>query len=351
MKKIDSVLISPEKSLIDALRAISGGGAQIALVVDAERRLLGTVTDADVRGAIFQGKQLEEVPCRDVMTHSPLTSPVGTPRRDCLALMKAHHIRQLPLIDDEGRVCELMVLEELLEERHLPNAVVLMAGGLGTRLGAMTKHCPKPMLPLGEKPLLESIIERMEEQGLRRFFISVNYLSEKIMRHFRDGAAWGVQVEYLVEDKALGTAGALTLLPEQEEHDILVMNGDILTMINFPMLLDYHHSSQSMATMAVAQHTVQVPYGVVNLESDNSIAGLEEKPSYSYFVNAGIYALSPDVPGLLPKDTPVDMPDIFTMLAGRQQKTMAYPLREFWLDIGTPDDFSAASRFVASDGE
>lgn len=343
-----TLIVKWNSPLMDALHIIDSGGAQIALVVDAKHHLVGTITDADIRAFLIHGNSLDTTLCQDAMHPTPVTLPKDTPDSECLTLMKRQHIRQVPLIDKHGCIVGLVVLEELLGERHLPNAVVIMAGGLGSRLGPLTKDCPKPLLPVGGKPLLESILERMIEQGFRRYFISVNYLADKIIDYFGDGSRWGVDIQYIREKKRLGTAGSLSLLPHREEHELIVANGDILTLLNFEKFLTYHKFNYACATMAVTEHKVQIPYGVVRFKKSNIISCIEEKPQYTNFINAGMYVLSPESLDYLPKDQYIDMPSLFSILQAKQKKTVAYPLRELWLDIGTPTDFALANQMCES---
>lgn len=276
--------------------------------------------------------------------NSQLTAvPASMSRDEMLTLMRRMTIHHLPLVDDAGRVVGLATLDELVGAGERPNWVVLMAGGLGTRLQPLTDECPKPLLTVGGKPILETILESFAEQGFRRIFLSVNYKAEMIRSHFGTGDRWGVQVEYLHENTRLGTAGALSLLPEKPSDPIVVMNGDLLTRTNFDNLLQFHIAQGATATMSVREYSFQVPYGVVRLDGTH-IKAIEEKPVQKFFVNAGIYALSPDVLDHLPAETFFDMPTLFEHLIVAGKTTAAYPLREYWLDIGRLEEFERAQR-------
>lgn len=338
--KWKSVLIAPDTPAIDAVRLIDTTHLQIAMVVDETGRLLGTVTDGDVRRAILTGKALT-TPVSEIMFRKPTTISPEADREAQLALMQAKVLRQIPMVDDAGRVVGLVSMIDLLSRQELPNAVVLMAGGRGQRLRPLTDLCPKPLLRIGDKPILEIILENFVAQGFRNFFISINYLADQVVEHFGDGSRYGVKISYLRENDPLGTAGALTLLPEVLDLPFLVMNGDLLTKVNFANLLDFHAAQNAQATMCVRPYTSQIPYGVVHVEN-NTLVRIEEKPTQTVFVNAGIYALSPSALSRIPKDQPYDMPMLFEALMAEGQRTMAFPVREYWIDIGRVGDYEKA---------
>jgi len=336
------VIVSPETPLADAVAKINASGLQVALVLAPDTSLLGILTDGNIRRAILADKSLR-VPVSEVMNTQPTAVPAFTPSDEMLALMRRMTIHHLPLVDDAGRVVGLATLDDLIGVAEHPNWVVLMAGGLGTRLQPLTDEYPKPLLAVGGKPILETILESFAEQGFKRIFLSVNYKAEMIRNHFGAGDRWGVQVEYLHESTRLGTAGALSLLPEKPSAPIVVMNGDLLTRTNYDNLLQFHIEQGAVATMAVRQYDFQVPYGVVRLDGAR-IEAIEEKPVQSFFVNAGIYALSPEALDYLPAETFFDMPTLFERLIAAGKTPAAYPLREYWLDIGRLDEFERAQR-------
>jgi dTDP-glucose pyrophosphorylase len=341
------VVVSLEMPLADAIAKVDASGLQVALVLAPDNSLLGILTDGNIRRAILAGKNLR-VPVSEVMNSQPTAMPASTPRDEMLALMRRTAIHHLPLIDDARRVVGLMTLDELIGAAERPNWVVLMAGGLGTRLQPLTDDCPKPLLVVGGKPILETILEGFADQGFKRIFLSVNYKAEMIRDHFGDGDRWGVQLDYLHENTRLGTAGALSLLPEKPEAPLVVMNGDLLTHASFDNLLQFHHNQGAAATMAVREYDFQVPYGVVRLNGTR-IEAIEEKPVQKFFVNAGIYALSPEALDFLPAETFFDMPTLFEHLIAAGKTTAAYPLREYWLDIGRLEEFERAQREWATD--
>ena len=347
MMNWNDTVVSPEMSLGDTIAKIDVSGLQVALVLAPNGCLLGILTDGNIRRAILAGKSLW-APVSEVMNPQPTTMPASASHGEKLALMRHSIIHHLPLVDDTGRVVGLATLDDLIGTAKRPNWVVLMAGGLGTRLQPLTNECPKPLLVVGRKPILETILESFAEQGFRRIFLSVNHKAEMIRNHFGTGSQWGVQVEYLHENIRLGTAGALTLLPERPTAPIIVMNGDLLTRINFDNLLKFHATQGALATMAVREYDLQVPYGVVRL-NDVQIKAIEEKPVQRFFVNAGIYALSPEALDHLPTKTLSDMPALFERLIAAGKNTVAYLMREYWLDIGRLEELERAQREWSAD--
>ncbi len=337
-----NVVVSPKTSLGDAIAKVNASGLQVALVLAPDGCLLGILTDGNIRRAILAGKDLQ-APVSEVMARQPTVVPASTPRDEMLALMRRTTIHHLPQVDTVGRVVGLVTLNELIGPSERPNWVVLMAGGRGTRLQPLTDECPKPLLALGGRPILETILEGFVEQGFKRIFLSVNYKAEMIRNHFGSGVRWGVQIEYLHEVARLGTAGALSLLPEKPSETVIVMNGDLLTRTNYDNLLQFHHDYGAVATMAVREYDFQVPYGVVRL-NDARIEAIEEKPVQRFFINAGIYTLSPEALGHLPAETFFNMPTLFECLIAAGKSALAYPLREYWMDIGRLEEYERAQR-------
>ncbi|MHB1101069.1 MAG: nucleotidyltransferase family protein [Burkholderiales bacterium] len=341
MNDYNKVLVAPNLSIRETIRIIDSSAMQIALVVDNENRLLGTVTDGDIRRGILNGTSLDGV-VASIMNRNPVTCSENDSGEAILARMSAKRLRHVPVIGMDGKLAGLETLDEFLAQKEKPNAVVLMAGGLGTRLRPLTENCPKPMLKVGNKPLLETILENFIEYGFRHFYISVNYMADVVESHFGNGANWGVDISYLHEDQRLGTAGALSLLPKKPTAPIFVMNGDLLTKVNFGQLLDFHTSHHAQATMCVREYDFQVPYGVVRID-DHRIVGIDEKPVQKFFVNAGIYVLEPNILDFIPKSTYFDMPTLFEKLIEANRETSVFPIREYWLDIGHLEDFQRAN--------
>lgn len=340
MKDWRKVLIGPEMTLRDALACIDASGIQLAIVADQAGRLLGLLSDGDVRRALLRGVDLS-VCISEVMNHDPAVGKPTSSREELLSVMRRKVLHHIPLIDTNRIITGLATLDDLSGMIHHSNWVVLMAGGPGSRLRPLTDNCPKPMLNVGGKPILETILENFLEQGFSNFYISVNYMAETIINYFGDGSRWGASIEYLHEDKRLGTAGSLSLLRSPPDQPIFVMNGDLLTKARFDAMLQFHKEHLASATMAVREYDFQVPYGVVRL-NDGRIDCIDEKPVHKFFVNAGIYILSPDVMQHLSGHQYLDMPDLFDMVTAEGKTAAAFPLREYWLDIGRLEEFEKA---------
>jgi NDP-sugar pyrophosphorylase family protein len=309
---------------------------QIALVVDGDDRLLGTVTDGDVRRGILHGVSLEDCALR-VMNPAPTVASDTDACSHRLMLMQSRSIRHLPLLNEAGKLVGMDVLADLLKPPRRDNLVLLMAGGLGTRLSPLTDRCPKPMLPVANRPMLEIILQNFIQHGFHRFYISVHYKASAITEYFGDGARWDVSIDYIHERKPLGTAGALALLPEPPTEAMLVTNGDVLSTLNLSQLLDFHLRERALATMCVREYEFQVPYGVIRLNGHEVLA-IEEKPVQRHFVNAGIYALEPEAAQLAPRDCYFDMTTRFATLVDRQKPVAVFPVREYWMDVGRHAD-------------
>ena len=337
---LHSLTIGPDVSVREAIAAIDRSGRQIALVADPDGILLATVTDGDVRRGILKGVDLDG-PVSQIMHRSPTTVTVGAAKAETRALIRARKLHHVPVIDRDGRLVDLATVDDLFGVTPKDTRVILMAGGLGTRLRPLTETVPKPMLTVGGKPLLEQIIGVFAEQGFWRISISVNYRREMIEEHFGDGRAFGVEIDYVQEGRAMGTAGALSLLPRRPDAPFIVMNGDLLVSLQFSELLAFHEETGALGTMVVREYEQQVPYGVVRADGDY-MTGIEEKPVERYFVNGGIYVLSPEALERIPEGEPMDMPSLLTRITETGGKVAVYPLRDYWRDIGRIDDLEAA---------
>lgn len=337
---VHRVQVRPAASIRDAIAVIDQAAIQIALVTDDQGRLLGTVTDGDVRRGLLRGDGLD-APVSQVMRRDYRSLPATATAQQALAIMRREQLRHIPVVDAGGKLLRLFRIEELLATRPVNNPVVLMAGGQGTRLRPLTDDCPKPMLPVGGRPLLEIILSQCIEAGFRQFFISVNYLKQQIQDHFQDGAGWGVEIRYLEESEPLGTAGPLSLLPQRPQAPLVVMNGDVLTRVDLQRLLQFHEEHAPAATLCVRQHATQIPYGVVQTD-DLRVLAFEEKPILQHHVSAGIYVLAPHVLDLVPAQTFLDMPDLLQRVMAQQHRVHAFPIHEYWLDVGRPETLAQA---------
>jgi dTDP-glucose pyrophosphorylase len=335
------ILISPQLTIREVLKIIDSSSMQIALVVDANNRLLGTITDGDIRRGILKGISLD-ADVKQIMNPHPTVARSYERRDIVLAVMKLKRLNHIPVVDDEGCVINVETLQNLIRLDEKDNWVVLMAGGLGNRLRPLTDDCPKPLLKVGGKPVLETILENFMEYGFQKFYLSVNYKAEMIKAYFGDGSRWGAEIRYIHEEKKMGTAGALSLIPEKQTQPLLVMNGDLLTKVNFQQMLDFHSEHQAQATMCVREYNFQVPYGVVKMDK-HRLTGIDEKPIERFFVNAGIYILEPKALEFIPPNEFFDMPNLFKKIIENNGETTVFPIREYWLDIGQVNDFERAN--------
>lgn len=333
-------LIREHATILEALRAINGDRLQIALVVDPADRLLGTVADGDVRRGLLRGISLD-APVGEIMNRHPVVARAEDGNEAILAVMREKSVRQIPIVDDTRRVLGLRTLDEILGAHHLENWVVLMAGGRGTRLHPLTADTPKPLLDVGGKPLLETILQGFVAAGFWRIFISLGYKPQMIEAYFGHGHRWNAAITYLRESERRGTAGALASLPRPAKHPVVVMNGDILTNVDFRQLLEFHGHNDSMLTVAVRTFEHEVPFGVVSTE-DHRVVDLEEKPVSRYLVNAGIYVLEDAALDLVPAEGFFDMTDLIKAVMAQGGKVAAFPVHEYWRDIGSPGDLSLA---------
>lgn len=343
MKNWEDTLISPETPIGEAVRILDEASLQICLVVDEGWRLLGTLTDGDVRRALLRGHTFGDA-VQLVMNACPLTANPEENRESLLQTMTELGVHHIPLLANDRRVVGLVKIDNLLgHEKEMENWVVLMAGGLGLRLRPLTEATPKPMLEIGKKPILETIIENFVAHGFTRFYISVNYLADVVKNYFGTGQRWNAEIRYLHEESPLGTAGALQFIDPGMTAPLIVMNADVLTKVNFRRLLWHHRNQKCDATLAVREYDIQVPFGVVHLD-DDKLKGIVEKPLHKVFVNAGIYVLEPSVLDLVPRDGPYDMPQLINELVAQGRSVAAFPVREYWLDIGRAGDFQTACR-------
>jgi dTDP-glucose pyrophosphorylase len=340
MKSWRKAIVGAQATVGEAIAAIESGSIQVALVLDGAKRLIGIVTDGDIRRGLLRGIPLSGLAI-DVMNPRPVSAPSDLSREERLHLMRQKSIKQLPLLDGDGQLVGLETFDELLEAPNYPNPVLIMAGGLGERLGALTRDRPKPMLNVGGRPLLETIVRNVVQQGFRNIFISVNYRAEMIVDHFGDGSALGAANQYVHEAERLGTAGALGLLPSPSDLPMVVTNGDILTTINYGALLDFHNGTPAEATMAVREHKVHVPYGVVTA-AEGYLHAIREKPTESWFVSAGIYVVGRAAFDHVERGVRIDMPTVLERIVANKGRVAIYPLREYWLDIGRMEDFEQA---------
>lgn len=343
------ILINPNSTIRDALEIINNESLRVALVVNEHNELLGIVTDGDIRRGLLNNYHLT-TKISSVMNASPTTASVAVPRDHLVEIMNSKDILSIPILD-HGKVVNLETIRSITGQTFYQNPIFLMAGGFGTRLKPLTDSCPKPMLKIGGRPMLETVIRGFIRSGFINFYISTHYMPEQIQDYFGDGSSLGVNITYIHEDKPLGTGGALGLLPEDlpEDLPLIMMNGDILTKVDFQRLLEFHTEYGADATMCVREYDYQIPYGVVRGEGIKIIS-MEEKPVQHFFVNAGIYVVSSRVIRSVPKNHHIDMPTLLEQHMEEREKVLMFPIHEYWLDIGRMDDFNRAQADIHSLG-
>lgn len=336
------VAVGRATGLRPAMEVLDRGGMQIVLVMDDDgRRLLGTVTDGDIRRALLKGCDMNAASVAEVMNPNPTTGLIDEGRALWQRNMQRNNLKHLPLLDGDGCVVDL-VRFELPEEPARDNPFVIMAGGLGTRLRPLTNDVPKPMIPVGSRPVLETIIDNIARQGFRNVHLCINYMGDVIRDHFGDGSRWDLNISYIEERQRLGTAGALSLLPESPVQDLIVMNGDLLTNVDFVRLLDFHRAQGFIATMAIREYRHQVPYGVLVMGDGYRMQSITEKPIHRFPVNAGIYVLSPAALALIPPQQPFDMTQVFEAALAADRAVGCFPHSDYWIDIGRLEDLERA---------
>lgn len=346
MKNWRNTIVSPDDTVLAAIESIERGVLQIALVLDTNGRLVGSVTDGDIRRAILTGVTLDQKVAL-VMNKQPFSIAPGYDLAALKTTMLARRFHQVPVVDEERRVVDLIVLDDLVKgTRVRDNWVVLMAGGQGTRLHPLTETTPKPLIKVGDKPLLEIILENFVSQGFERFYISINYKGEQIKEYFGLGDKWNAEIRYLDEDHPLGTAGALSLIEKTPEHPFIVMNADLMTDVDFNKIVDFHVEQGAIGTMGVRSYDFQVEFGVVEIDS-GWVSRINEKPVQKFLVNAGIYVLDPSALKDIPANTATDMPQLFDSWLKCEQKCAAFPIHEYWLDVGRIEDLERAKRDAA----
>ena len=334
------IIVGPAASLQQTMLCLDKGALQIVLVMDDECHLAGTVTDGDIRRALLRGQGME-TPVTEVMNPNPVTGLVLEGRELWQRTMQRHALSHLPLLDAKGCVVDLVRYELPMEpERSTP--VVIMAGGLGARLRPLTYDVPKPLIKVGTKPVLETIIENFSAQGFSNITLCINYKGEMIREHFGDGSQWEVNINYVEEPERMGTAGALGLMPNKPDEPFIVMNGDLLTKVDFVRLLDFHSKQGFSATVAMREYSHQVPYGVLEIDEDYMVMKMVEKPIERRYVSAGIYILNPESMKQIPDSEYFDMPSLFNKLMKQNKPVGSFPLRDYWIDIGRMEDLEQA---------
>ena len=341
MTGIEDIITTKDTSIKDVIKIIDKSAKQICLIVDENLRLIGTVTDGDIRKGLLNNISVSDSVNR-ISNKNPVSAHINDSREQLINIFRAKKIHQIPIINNDKTLVGIELLDDLFPSEKFTNTVVLMVGGLGSRLKPLTNDIPKPMLKIGGKPILETIIEGFAKSGFSKIIMCTGYKSEKIQKYFMDGAKFGVNIEYVNEEKKMGTIGALTLLKQKPKDPFFVMNGDVLTNVNFKKMLNFHLKNKSKATMCVRTYDYTVPFGVVTC-SDEKIQSIDEKPTQSFFVNAGIYLLDPECIELIPNNEYYDITSLFQKIIDSGANTTAFPLQEYWLDIGRISEYDQAN--------
>lgn len=327
--------VSPEASIRATMKVIDDAGLGIVLVID-QLKLMGTITDGDVRRAILRSVSLEQ-PCHMIMNRGPIHVSEAETAESAKRLMLSHKVRHLPVVTD-GNLVGLWCLDETATQGF---HAVVMAGGLGSRLGDLTRDTPKPLLHVGGRPILEHIVEHLQSAGIDELYITTRYLAEQIETHFGEGDKWGVNINYIREQERLGTAGSLKYLEGRIEHSFLVMNGDLLTDFRVADMFTFHQELAAHMTVAVRHYTINVPFGVVSVDG-TSITKISEKPNYEFFVNAGIYIVHPSILHLIESGRIFDITELIEKAISAGYNVVSFPMFEDWLDVGRPEDLLTA---------
>ncbi len=340
-----SVVLKSDATIRDAMRTINKAALRIGLVCDEQNKLLGTVTDGDIRRGLLAACDMCDSVIK-VMNKNPVVVKPTDTRQQRIDIMDKNDLLSLPVVDDNHYLIGLETLHQVLQPKKQDNPVFIMAGGFGTRLRPLTDHCPKPMLRVGDKPMLEHLINQFISLGFHDFYISTHYMPEQISNHFGDGSKWNITITYVHEDSPLGTGGALGLLPESlPKLPLIMMNGDVLTKVDFKRLLDCHETNKFDATMCVREVEHQISYGVVESQ-DNLITAMVEKPTYRYRINTGIYVLSPECVASVKPNTKIDLPTLLAQRMEKEEKVGIYTSYDYWLDIGQMTDYQKAQQDI-----
>jgi dTDP-glucose pyrophosphorylase/predicted transcriptional regulator len=344
MESIKDIVACKDTLLKEVLKIIDRSSKQICLVIDNNNKLLGTINDGDIRRALLNNISLDDT-VENIYFKTPAVANINDSKETILNICKVKKIHQIPIVDNDNNIIGLEILDELIGSKSKPNKVILMVGGLGTRLRPLTENTPKSMLLVGDKPILQTIVEKFVNHGFVNIVMCIGYKSHMIQEFFEDGSRFGANIEYALEGKRMGTAGAISLLSQKQvpTEPFFVMNGDLLTNVNFENFLNFHIQNDAKATMGVKEYDFKVPYGVVNLE-DGKIKSIIEKPVHNFFVSAGIYILNSECINLIPKDEFYDMPTLFDKLIQINENTISFPIREYWLDIGRIEEYEKANK-------
>lgn len=340
--------LSGSSTLFDAIEIIESSPRRIAVVLSPKKTVIGTLTDGDIRRHILNGGELSDKSTQ-AMNRNPVLAKSTSSDKNIKIVLEKNNIRALPIIDSNNRFLRILheddlELEKIKSTKETFGAAVIMAGGEGKRLRPLTEDMPKPMVDINGIPLLERQILKLSKMGIKKIFISVNYLADIIKGHFKDGSSFDVDISYIDETKKLGTAGALSLMPQDNKYkDIIVINGDVLTTSDFQNLFDFHINQESILTISAINYKIDIPFGVIEFE-ETTVKSIKEKPSEQFFCNAGIYAISSEAIKLIPENQFHNMTDLIDKCIKDKHNVSVFPVHEFWSDIGTAEDLKKARK-------
>ncbi len=339
------IILSPEDTMEHAIKVMDDEALKMVIVADQNKKLLGTITDGDVRRGLIKHYSMN-TQIKKIMHTNPTYCLQSESKESILSIMKAKNVLQVPIVDEDLKVVGLETINSFMGDNNktkqkIKSTVLIMAGGIGKRLLPITKETPKPLIKLNGKPIIENILIQLINSGFSKFFFSTHYQASKFKEYFGDGTDWGIHINYINEEKPLGTAGALGLLPKDIVSPLLVVNGDILTKVNYENLLNYHESNQSDCTVCVRKQDFEIPYGIINAEN-NLVSEINEKPIKTFFINAGIYVINPSLLSEIDGSKYVDMPNFLTDQIQKGIKINIFPVHEYWVDIGEHENLKKA---------
>ena len=332
-----NLLVYADYTIRQVLKQLNEGAKGIVLVVDQQKKLVGTITDGDVRRALLQGFTLED-PIDQVIHYQPVFVRLATSRDEIKEVFIKKAVRQLPVVDGQGILVDLISINEVLVPEGKDNPVVIMAGGLGTRLKTLTKEIPKPMLRVGEDPILQHTINNFRQYGFNKILITVNYKAEIIENYFQDGYAYGVNIKYIKEKKRLGTAGGIHLAKEYLKEPFFVINGDVFTNLNVENMMNFHLANDNAITVGTKNYAFQVPYGVLEVDGER-VKRLQEKPEINCLINSGVYCLQPEMIDLIPENRYFEITDLINTCLAKEYQVGNYEIKDYWMDIGRQEDY------------
>lgn len=341
MNKYNKLILQETTTLNEAVSLLDMNGSFGLPVVNSNNHLIGLITDYDLRKAVLNNN----ITLNSIINKDPFVLKNTMNKSEMIQMLKAHHRRHAPVVNEKGGFVDFICIDEI---QNRPSRVVIMAGGLGSRLGELTTNTPKPMLMVGSKPMLEHIIDTFVFYGFTKFMLSVNYKAEVIKEYFKDGSEFGIEVEYLEEKKRLGTGGALSLINIELNEPFFVVNGDVMSYLDYEKILDFHIKQQASATMCIRKDSFQIPYGVIEIDNKNNLTEIKEKPIKEFFINTGIYVLSPEVLSYIPKDEFFDLPHLFNMLINDKKITKCFETTDYWIDMGKPSDYETINKKISS---